>query len=36
MILGNKSDMEDKREVSTERGAAVSFTLFHSLDLMNF
>lgn len=30
MILGNKCDMEDKRQVSKERGEAVS-TLVYSL-----
>ena len=28
MILGNKCDMEDKRQVSKDRGDAVSFTFF--------
>ena len=28
MILGNKSDMEDKRVVSTERGEAVKYQQF--------
>lgn len=31
MILGNKSDMEDKRVVSTERGEAVKYQQFKLL-----
>jgi len=47
MILGNKCDMEDKRQVSRERGEAVSacllffvcllfFALFYTDKEMNF
>ena len=31
MILGNKCDMEDKRQVSKDRGEAVSLSLYQEL-----
>ena len=36
MILGNKSDMEERREVSTERGEAVSkiFKIYYNVKML--